>query len=70
MLMLCRGFIDLVLVGALMLAKSLKPKNSVHRPYIKAEHALAGSMAWGKVDYLLVYRALGIMVVEVRWQAN
>ena len=47
------------------MAKSLRP-NSKDRPYMKPEHALTGKRAWGKVDYLLVYRAFGIMVVEVR----
>lgn len=64
----CRGFIDLVLAGALELAKAVKPKSDEHNPYMKAESALAGSMAWGKVDYMLVYRSIGILVVEVSRQ--
>ena len=46
------------------LAKAVKPKSDDHNPYMKAESVLAGSMAWGKVDYMLVYHAIGIMVVE------
>lgn len=48
-----------------MLARSQQIRPGGQRPYLKAEHALAGSMAWGKVDYMLIYRAIGVMVVEV-----
>lgn len=63
-LLASRGFIDHVLAAALKLAKSMN--TGLHSSFMKAEHSLAAGLAWGKVDYILVYRNLGIMVIEVR----
>jgi hypothetical protein len=33
---------------------------------IIADHPVVGSMAWGNIDYMLMYHALGLMVIEVK----
>lgn len=54
-----------MLAGVLQLAKALEPRSCRHQLYLKAAPALAGSVAWGKADYMLKYRAIGIVVVQV-----
>lgn len=60
---MCRDFISPVLALSLLLARE---HGSLGKELCMAvEYSIAGKLGWGPVDYVLLYRALGVMVAEV-----
>lgn len=56
-----------VLTVAILLARAhLKRDVGGHVPQLSPERMLVGTKGWGPVDYVIVYRMLAVVVVEVR----
>jgi hypothetical protein len=59
-----REFISPVLALALLVARAVTSDSS--NAVLVPEYPLEGTVAWGPVDYVVLYRELAIIVVEVR----
>lgn len=66
----CRALVTPILAQAVLLARAnLSRGPGGDLPVLSPEHGLSGTKAWGPVDYIILYRLLAIVVVEVgtRW---
>ena len=62
-----RDFISPVLAAALLVARSVMPKGG--NLFMRPEYHIVGKMAWGPIDYIILYYTLAVVIAEVRQRA-